>query len=147
MPRTILAMFGIAAVSFLAGSLVTAGNTQSQQPSLVVDVSFMKVEPGKEADYLKLERDLWKPVHQERIRSGHMKSWSLYQVEYPYGTEGPYDYVTLNTFSSIQDLEQNVGDMFRKVHPNIKIADVLGRTVGARRLARGELWRRIEHVE
>jgi hypothetical protein len=107
----------------------------------------MKVEPGKAGEYLSMERDLWKPVHQDRIRSGHMTSWSLYQVDYPYGTDAPYNYVTVNVFSSLQDLERDVAADFGKVHPKIKISEVFSRTMGARQLARGELWRRIDHVE
>ena len=147
MPRNLLMISSVAAVSFVAGSLTVAAHTQSQQAPLVVDVSFMKVEPGKIGEYLRLERELWKPVHQERIRIRQMRSWSLYRVEYPYGAETPYDFVTLNIFNSSEDSERDVVPFFEKVHRNIKIDDVFSRTLAARRLARGELWRRIDHVE
>lgn len=147
MPRNLLMISSVAAVSFVAGSLTAAAYTQSQQPPLVVDVSFMKVEPGKVGEYLRLERELWKPVHQDRIRSGHMRSWSLYRVDFPYGTETPYNFVTLNVYNSSEDLEREFVPVFEKVHRNIKIDDVFSRTLAARRLARGELWRRIDHVE
>lgn len=147
MLRMFLGLLSVSGVSFLAGSLTTSAQSQSQTPPLIVDVSFMKVELGKSEEYLALERDLWKPVHQERVRSGHMKSWTLYQVDYPYGSEAPFNYVTLNTFNSVQDLDRDVLPLFGKVHPKIKISDVFSRTMGARRLVRGELWRRIDHVE
>ncbi len=137
----------IVTASFLMGVLVTTAFTQSQAASFVAEVSFMKVEPGKGPEYLRLERELWKPVHQERIRTGRMKSWSLYRVEYPYGTEREYGFVTVGVHNSITDLERGIEDVFAKVHPNVQMTDVSGRTLSARRLVRGEMWRRLEHIE
>jgi hypothetical protein len=147
MLRNRLLVSGVAAASFLAGSLVSTAFTQSQAPPLVIDVAFMKVEPGKAQDYLRLESELWKPVHQERIRRGHMKSWSLFRVEYPHGADQEYNFVTVNVYNSLVDIDRDVIEVFSKVHPSIKTSDVVSRTFGARRLARGEMWRRLDHVE
>lgn len=137
----------VAATSFLGGALVTTAFTQAQAPSFVATFSFMKVDPDKAEAYVRFERELWKPVHQERIRTGRMKSWSLYQVEFPHGTDQEYDFVAVNVYNSITDLERGVADVFAKVHPNIPMTAVATRTYAARREVRAEMWRRLDHIE
>jgi len=106
--------------AFLAGSLSSAAFTQAQQPQRpsVYVVNFMKANPAKVQEYLKLEQETWKPVHQERIRAGQMRSWALYNVQYPYGTSLEYDFVTIDTYASLADAERDISAIFAKVHPS-----------------------------
>ena len=50
----------VTVVSFLAGTLVPVARTDTPSPKYFM-VSYMKVNPGKDADYLKLEQETWKP--------------------------------------------------------------------------------------
>jgi hypothetical protein len=147
-PRRLLVP-ALVPAAFLAGTFVSTGHTQQVQPApTVVEVNYMKVEPAKEADYLRLERETWKPIHQERIRRGALRSWTLYQVRYPHGTGTEYDYVTVNTYNSIVDADrQQLAELVAKVHPNVPLQDLVNRTYGGRQLVRGEVWYRIDHVE
>ncbi len=132
--------------AFLAGSLSSAAFTQAQQPQRpsVYLVNFMKANPAKVEEYLKLERETWKPVHQERIRAGQMRSWALYNVQYPYGTALEYDFVTVDTYLSLADAERDITAVFAKVHPSASLSDIGSRTEAARSLVRGEVWSRID---
>ncbi len=135
--------------SFLAGTLVPTASTQSKTVKYV-EVDYMKVEPGKEADYLKVEQDLWKPVHQERVKNGKLKSWSLYALQFPSGTDEKYDFVTVNVFDQFGQLENpyaNAEELLAKVHPGMKLSDFINRTDSARRLVRSEVWALIDHLE
>ena len=114
-------LFAAATVgAFLAGSLSSALSTQAPQPPRpsVYLVNFMKANPAKVQEYLKLERETWKPVHQERIRAGQMRSWALYSVQYPYGASLEYDFVTIDTYASLADAERDISAIFAKVHPS-----------------------------
>lgn len=134
--------------AFVAGTVVSTAFTQQGQPApILVEMDFMKVAPEKEADYLRLERELWKPVHQERTRTGKLRSWTLYAVRYPFGTERTYDYVTVNEYNSLADADRPLADVFAKVHPTVPLQEIERRTLGARQLVRGEVWYRLEHVE
>src|SRR2546425_8053105 len=132
--------------AFLAGSLSSAAFTQAQQPQRpsVYVVNFMKANPAKVQEYLKLEQETWKPVHQERIRAGQMRSWALYNVQYPYGTSLEYDFVTIDTYASLADAERDISAVFAKVHPSAPLSDIGSRTEAARSLVRGEVWSRID---
>jgi len=134
--------------AFVAGTVVSAAFTQQGQPApIVTEIDFMKVAPDKEDDYLRLERELWKPVHRERIRTGKLRSWTLYAVRFPFGTEQTYDYVTVNEYNSLADADRPLDDVFAKVHPTVPLQEIGRRTIGARQLVRGEVWYRLEHVE
>ena len=132
--------------AFLAGSLSSALSTQAQQPQRpsVYVVNFMKANPAKVQEYLKLEQETWKPVHQERIRAGQMRSWALYNVQYPYGTSLEYDFVTIDTYASLADAERDISAIFAKVHPSAPLSDIGSRTEATRSLVRGEVWSRID---
>jgi len=134
--------------AFLLGTLVNTGFTQQAAPSpAVVEVSCMKVDPLKEEDYLKMEHDLWKPVHQERIKQGYMRSWVLYAVRYPAGSQRECDYRTVNTYNTLTDIDRPIAPVFTKVHPGVSISDVVRRTVAGRDMRQAELWYQVDQSQ
>jgi hypothetical protein len=143
-------------ISFFAGTLVPTAHTeksQSPQPEKApkyIEVDFMKVDPGKDAEYLKLEQQMWKPIHQERVKEGKLRSWYLFALQFPFGTDEKYDYVTVNTFDQFAQLENpylGFAEAVRKVHPSMKMDDLSNTTYKARRLVRSEIWAVIDHTD
>lgn len=140
-----LAVPALIPTAFLLGTLVNTGFTQQAAPNpAVVEVGCMKVDPLKEEEYLKLEHDLWRPVHQERIKQGHMRSWTLYAVRFPSGSKNECDYRTVNVYGSLADMERPLADVFAKVHPSVPITDVVRRTVAGRDFRTGEVWYQVD---
>jgi hypothetical protein len=134
--------------AFLLGTLVNTGFTQQAAANpAVVEVSCMKVDPLKEEEYLRLEHDIWKPMHQERIKRGHMRSWTLYEVRYPVGSQRECDYHTVNVYGSLADIDRPLADVVAKVHPNTPIADLARRTITSRDMVHGELWYEVERAQ
>lgn len=84
---------------------------QTPEPTFFI-VETMKTMPGKDADYVKTEREVWKKLHQERIKRGLIGSWSLYAVRYPAGTDAAYDFVTVTRVDGMKKLENPWGTMF-----------------------------------
>jgi len=139
-----LAVPALIPAAFLLGTLVNTGFTQQAANPAVVEVGCMKIDPLKEEEYLKLEHDLWRPVHQERIKQGHMRSWTLYSVRFPSGSKNECDYRTVNVYNSLADMERPIGEVFTKVHPNVPLAEVGRRTVTARDFRTGEVWYQVD---
>lgn len=134
--------------AFLLGTLVNTGFTQQAAPDpLVVSVAFMKVDPAKHDEYRRLERELWRPMHQERIRQGQMRSWTVYAVRFPSGSKRDYDYAVVNTYKSVADMERSIVDVVPKIHPNLSVDELSRRTGAARELVRGEMWYQIDHIQ
>lgn len=75
-----------------------------QQPTTFVLVECMKVKPENENLYLSVEKDIWKPIHQERVNQGKILGWVLYRVHYT-GSNDEYNYATGTIFSGLSSLE------------------------------------------
>lgn len=142
-----LAVPALIPTAFLLGTLVNTGFTQQATTPVVVEVGCMKVDPLKNDEYLKLEHDIWRPMHQERIRKGHMRSWTLYGVRYPSGSHRECDYRTLNTYSSLADMDRSIEDVAAKVHPTLSLAELGRRTVSGRDFVHGELWYQVDQAQ
>lgn len=133
--------------AFLLGAFVNTGFTQQAAAPPIVEVACMKVDPARNAEYLALEHDIWRPLHQERIRQGRMRSWTVYAVRYPAGTQRECDYRVVNTYNSLADIDRPIADIVAKVHPSTAIAELARRTYAARELVRGELWYQVDQSQ
>jgi hypothetical protein len=99
MNRVTVAATGIAC--FVLGAFVPLRHTHAQSNNsnrtyYVVD--YMKSRPGQ--DPYKMERDLWKPIHQIRLQKGDISSWAVMTPV----LAGPhnYDYITVTGYSSME---------------------------------------------
>lgn len=143
-----LAVPALVPTAFLLGTFVNTGITQQAAPApLVVSVSFMKVDPAKDEEYRRLEREIWRPMHQERIRQGLMRSWTMYAVRFPGGIKREYDYALVNTYNSVADMERSIVDLVPKIHPTIPVPELSRRTFAARDVVRGEMWYQVDHIQ
>ncbi len=140
--------FAIAIVfSFLAGTLVPTALTQSSAPpKQYLQAQYMKVKPGMGVDYRALERDMWKPVHQERVNRGLIRSWGLYGVHLP-GGEVDYDFVVLTEFPDFASLENSrFPELFGEVQGMDDYDAVLQKTNAARTRVRQDVWVLVENT-
>jgi hypothetical protein len=100
-------------------SLITSGKSFSQSTKAPKYVSIAYIR-SKSADFLKIEKEQWVPVHQELIRQGRKIGWYLYRVKYPAGTQKEYDYVRFNVFADwaqAEDPYRDLAGVVAKVHP------------------------------
>lgn len=109
------------AVAAMASALAPTGHAQDRSERKVVVVEFMKIAPGKNAEYRDLEQK-WKAVHQDRVNKGQIESWSLYVVRFPGNSaDRKYDTITMHVFSSFGKLERMYDEeqtaMIRKLPP------------------------------
>lgn len=143
-----LAVPALVPTAFLLGTFVNTGFTQqaAARPT-IVEVACMKVDPAKEDDYVALERDVWKPMHQERVKQGRLRSWTLYEVRFPAGTKRECDYRTANIYNSLADIDRPIADIVSKIHPNVPIAELARRTYAGRDLTHSELWYQVDQTQ
>src|SRR5262245_44614851 len=97
--------------AFVAGTFVPVAWSQApiQGTGEYAVLNCMKVPVGKAAEYVALERDVYKAAHQARVRDGKMKSWSLWQKRFT-GSEDACSFMTINTFNRFEDMEAGVID-------------------------------------
>jgi hypothetical protein len=122
---------------------VTRAQTAPAPPKYAM-LEFIKYEPGKAAEYRKVEQEVWQPIHRERVKAGVIRSWSLWNRTLPGGAAYDYDALIVTTFNDFA----NVGTPYPagialKAHPTLKpeqITEATGaRTVATRRMVKTEL--------
>jgi hypothetical protein len=114
-------------------------------PMFFVVVDFMKVKAGDEGKYVDLEKNVWKPIHQERINQGEIIGWILYQVHYT-GSDDEYNFVTASVFDDPSRLEHTFRLDMEKVHPDMDLEKAFQETMESRDLVKQQLLRRIDAV-
>ena len=107
--------------------------------------STMQVKPGGEDNYVKMEKTLFKPMHQEIIKSGAMEGWSIWQKYL--GSSTDYQYVAVNTFSSLEQMDKgDYGKAMARALPGKTAAEIFSKMYAARLLTETYLWRRLDSV-
>jgi|GEM_PF-2019295 len=89
----------IYAIEEVANLVTMADNAK---PARYLEVSRVDAKPGMEAEYEKMEKEIFKPYHEELIRRGNMTHWGIWNI-WPY-KEGQPRYVIVNGFSNARDL-------------------------------------------
>ena len=120
---------------------------QAQENStLMAEVGYMKVASGHGADYVNMERNIWKPIHEERIKKGLLAGWILYRVWYT-GTDDNYNYVTVNLYKDGAGMEDSYkGIKFEEIHPDKDMSKVMEKTLLLREMVRVQLINRVNYV-
>jgi hypothetical protein len=101
-------------------------------------VEYMKVPENGDDAYLKMETELWKPMHKKLVKDQKLLYWGLYAIPYPGGTGSEYQYATVRVF---KDMAQSGEDfdfakLFKEVHPTMDVNKALSRTLETRDLVR-----------
>jgi len=140
--KTMLIFLGLA---FIFACFPIMSNAQNQ-PTVFGIVDFMKVKPENETKYLDIEKNVWKPMHQERLNQGKITGWILYRILYT-GTEDHYNYATLTLFDNAANLEDPwAGIDPAKVLPGKDIDKLMKETGESRDLVKSNLILRQDEV-
>ena len=132
-------------LAFVLGCLPMMGNAQNE-PTVFAIVEFMKVKPDNEAKYLDIEKNVWKPLHQERINQGKITGWVLYRILYT-GTDDPYNYATVTLFDKAENLEDPwSGIEAQKILPKRDVDKDMIETSKSRDLVKSNLITRLDAV-
>ncbi|MBX2891658.1 MAG: hypothetical protein KF734_12060 [Saprospiraceae bacterium] len=110
--------------------------------------NYMDVPDGKWDDYVKMEKEIARPVHLEQCLNGHRAGWGLYSLVFPSGSEMKYEAVTIDFFDKWGDVvADDFAAIFKKVHPTKKMEDVSKTIEASRKLARTEVWVLLDYAQ
>jgi hypothetical protein len=134
------------ALSFVLGTIMPVTKTHAQSSAATqtfYQISFMKTKPGQDA--FKMERELWKPIHADRVNTGQINSWTVMQPIY--AGPHPYDYITVETASSMDAFTHaNYNQMMTKAWGKEKLESGNAQTMAARDMMGNEMWVAVENV-
>jgi hypothetical protein len=133
----------------LLAALAVPGSALSQEEggTLYFQVDYMKVPEGGGDAYVAVERDLWRPIHEERVRQGTVMSWSVYGVRAGAPHSG-YNYVTVTVFDDFAKLENPFPEgTFEAAFPAGVPEGFWERTFEARKQVHTEIWQAIDAAQ
>ncbi len=118
-----------------------AQDESAEKEDPIVVFSYMK---SKNNDYAKMEKEIWEPYMNKEIKNGRMLYWAVYDVVFPGGKNTEYDFVTINIFANIEQLENawdGYEDRMKKIHPTLDLVKLGKRTEDSRDLVWSESFR------
>lgn len=126
----------------------SAGTHMAKVLPTYVEVDYMKPAAGKYEEYIKAEKEVWMPVHKERIKMGVLADWELDEKVLPNEANAEYDVITVNAFNNVQQItDAKYAEAFKTVWPQMDINKV-GTSIGAQRtLVRSDLLKLVLYVD
>lgn len=154
-----LSGFGLCLLlAFLAGTLVPTASTQTSTTAEAqaqtsrpryIRVDYMKIPAGRSVEYRNLETDLWRPVHELRLKEGLISSWGLYGHHFPGGALD-YQYVTVTEFPTLRSMDADRLDyprLFAEVYPSKSYQEIQKQTEDSRIMVQTDIWALLESVD
>ena len=111
-------------------------------------LQYMKVPLENDNEYIRLETEVWKILHQARKEAGLLDGWYLFRVISPSGTQTECNYVTINAYSSLEKLAghfESFGVDYTKLLNSDQITIAL-ETDKIRDLVKEEVWQLEERI-
>jgi hypothetical protein len=122
-------------------------NAPNAPPSKYMQVDLMHPATGKTADYIKMEKETFLPLHNERIKMGIMKGWGLYEKIMPVDSRMGYEYVTVNFYDDLNKLGDGYAESVKKLFPQKDMNAMFSETEATRTMVQSGIWKLMNYVD
>ncbi len=128
---------------------VHRGGINTKTPvSRYVQIDYMKPFDGKANDYVRMEKEIYYPIHQERIKLGALTDWGLYQRLLPYSETAESDFLTANFFNNPRSIiDPKYEEAFNNMPNNIDYIRLSAQIDQTRKLVRSDVWKLVDYVD
>lgn len=116
-------------------------------PSKYMEVDLMHPAAGKTADYIKMEKETFLPLHNERVKMGILKGWGLYEKIMPVDTRMEYEYVTVNYYDDLNKFGDGYTESVKKVFPQKNMDTMFNETTAIRTMVQSGIWKLVNYVD
>jgi hypothetical protein len=108
--------------------------------------NYMKLPAGGMEDWSKMESEFVKPVHQKNIEKGNRAGWLMAYMILPRGSEQKYDVSTIDFYDNWADMDNNEGDAWKEVHPDLNWETLDKKFESTRTIVRTEVRVLVEEI-
>ncbi|MCC5908078.1 MAG: hypothetical protein JJU13_17820 [Balneolaceae bacterium] len=116
-------------------------HAQSNEDTYYLKVDYFKAQPDQITEYLHVEQELWKPIHQARVDNGIILGWTFYGV-FAGEPDVPYNYIAVNVFDEFELVDYyQLGELVAEVYPDKDLGDFFEQTRASREVVRTEIWK------
>ena len=123
-------------------------SASSQTNANYFAIKYIKVDPSVESEYLRLELEVWKKIHQARVKEGVLDGWYLFRIVSPAGTSAKYNYLTIEAYNGSEKLAGHF-DGYGVDYTGILSPDDIAlalRTPEIKDMIYEEVWRTVDEV-
>ena len=114
-------------------------------PSKFIYVARMKVKPGMNSKYVKMEKEIFKPYHEELIKRGEMANWGIWST--PYFKKGQARFSAVQGFNSVKQLTSPNSDLSpEELNLDVTMEKVMELVQETREVVSMELWELVDFV-
>jgi hypothetical protein len=111
-------------------------------------MNYMRVEPGMESQYLALENDIARPLHEERIEKERMHNWRTYSIMKPSGTGYDYNFATADYYDNLVNIEYGfTNEIMNSVMPSANFTETMEAINNSREIVASELWQLVYYLK
>ena len=115
-------------------------SAQASNNSLYLKVDYFKAPSDQIGNYLHVEQELWKPVHQARLDSGIILGWSFYST-FVAEPNAPYNYIAVNVFDDFDKIDYfGLNEIVAEIYPEKDLSQFYEQTRATREVVRTEIW-------
>lgn len=119
----------------------------SNAPARYKNVNFMSAEEDRLQEYLNLETEIAKPLHQHQTDNNRMEGWNFYRLVFPTGTGVIYNFLTADYYSNLEQIEWGITrQVIEEVHPEMNVDEFEDFADSIRERAWSDLWELLENV-
>ncbi|SHF80671.1 hypothetical protein SAMN05443144_113111 [Fodinibius roseus] len=124
-------------------------DSTKNHPAKYMSMDYMDVAPDKNPDYLMLEEEVAKPIHEARIEKNIMSGWEVYSLIIPGGIEYGYNFATGNFYDRLEHIEYGFTNevINQAIGTNANIPELFATIYETRDMVKVELWELIAHSE
>jgi hypothetical protein len=127
----------------MVSSLVTTADVQGEVKYIVV--SWMKVNPGMETEYVNMEKEIYKLWAEELISREQMSYWGIWNV-WPYA-EGESRYFAVQGFANVEQLAGTFDSLTPgELGLDMSLEELMELTQKTREMVRQEVWVLVDQV-
>jgi hypothetical protein len=126
---------------------VQTDNIPNAPPSKYMEADLMHPAAGKTADYIKMEKETFLPLHNERVKMGIMKGWGLYEKIMPVDSRMGYEYVTVNYYDDLNKLGEGYSESVKKLFPQKDMNAMFNETDTTRTMVQSGIWKLMSYVD
>ncbi len=126
-----------------------AVNSSDQElPGRYMNANFMNASSERLGEYLDLEKNIARPLHLDQVDNNRMLGWNFYQLVFPTGVKVPYNFITADYYSSIEQIEMGITrEIIMNVHPTLDVDEFEDYADSIRERVWSDLWELLDFVD
>lgn len=115
----------------------------SEKKGDYVQVNYFRLAAENQDDWVEWQKTVWRPVAEAMVKDGRSDGWSVNLTAMPFGTDLPYQAVTVDIFPNIEGVfgdDSHFMERFKKVYPDRELGTTFAKAEKLGTRARVDLY-------